>query len=183
MAHEAVRVPSLTLPISIVEPSDVRKTYRELEGIDEFLRQASLRKSGASPNLPRTTKSLDDMAELNALQLLDPVDRAKAMQFLETLLADAPVIHISFAAEPSMSFTTKVITWLRKNIHPLVLMQIGLQPSIGAGCIVRTENKVFDFSLRQYLVERKAMLTQAIEGMGGSAEVSAVITKSEISHE
>jgi hypothetical protein len=30
------------------------------------------------------------------------------------------------------------------------LVRVGLQPNIGAGCVVRTTNKSFDFSLRRF---------------------------------
>jgi F0F1-type ATP synthase delta subunit len=103
--------------------------------------------------------------EANALQLLDATDRARAAEFLEKVASDAPVVHISFATDPSPAFMTKIVTWLRQNIHPQLLVQIGLQPSIAAGCVVRTESKVFDFSMRQFLVEKRDLLTQAIAGM------------------
>jgi F0F1-type ATP synthase delta subunit len=166
MAHEALKPStSFVLPVMIVEPADVRRMTRELEAVDEFLRQAKIRKPGTPVSVPKTTKNLDTFVEMNALQLLDAVDRAKAAEFLEKVASDAPVVHISFATDPSAVFMTKIITWLRQNIHPLLLVQIGLQPSIAAGCVVRTESKVFDFSLRQYLVARRDMLTQAITGM------------------
>lgn len=163
MAREALKTTApFVLPVSIVEPGHVRRMSRELEGVDEFLRQAKLRKPGTPVSVPKTTRNLDAFVAANALQLLDPVDRAKAAEFLEQVAASAPIMHISFASDPSAAFMAKIVTWLRQNIHPLVLVQIGLQPSIAAGCVVRTESKVFDFSMRQYLVARRDMLTQAI---------------------
>jgi hypothetical protein len=47
---------------------------------------------------------------------------------------------------------------LRENIHPLVLITFGLQPNIGAGTVVRTTNKYFDFSLGQALAKNRTML-------------------------
>ena len=55
------------------------------------------------------------------------------------------------------------MTWLRREIHPLVLMTVGLQPNIGAGCIVRTTNKYFDFSLRQDFANKRDLLQAALE--------------------
>lgn len=166
MAHDTSKQSAaFGLPLSVVEPGDIRKMSRELEGVDEFLRQARLRKPGSPVTAPKTTKNLDSFLDLNGITVLDDTERARAAKLLEQILADAPVIHISFAAEPSSAFMAKIMTWLRQNVHPFVLVQIGLQPSIAAGCTVRTENKVFDFSMRQYLLEKRDLLTQAISEM------------------
>ena len=74
-------------------------------------------------------------------------------------------MHISFSADPSPLFTQKLITWLRAELHPLVLIQIGIQPNMGAGCVVRTTNKYFDFSLRSRFKEKGAVLTQLLQGV------------------
>ena len=171
MAHEAVKSEhTFTLPAAVVEPADIRRLSRELEELDDFLRQANIRKGGEATAAPKVTKTLDALADANGLNLLQAVDRAKAASFLDELVRNAPVVHMSFATDPSAAFTAKIVTWLRKNIHPLLLVQIGLQPSIAAGCIVRTNNKVFDFSLRQYVVERKDLLTKAIGSMETSKQ-------------
>lgn len=167
MAHDATKArQSFVLPVTVVGPADVRRLSRELEDVDEFLRQAAIRKGGTTATLPKTTRTLDSFADANALNFLQAIDRAKATAFLDDVMSDAPVIHISFAADPSAAFTAKIVTWLRQNIHERLLVQIGLQPTIAAGCIVRTESKVFDFSLRQYLVAKRDLLTQAIGTMG-----------------
>ena len=68
------------------------------------------------------------------------------------------MIHISFAADPSAAFTDKIVAWFRENIHPFVLIQVGLQPTIAAGCVVRTANHSFDFSLRQHFTKQRQLL-------------------------
>ena len=72
-------------------------------------------------------------------------------------------MHISFSADPSPLFTQKLIAWLRSEIHPLVLLQIGLQPNMGAGCVVRTSNKYFDFSLRDRFKSKGEMLAKIMQ--------------------
>ena len=99
-----------------------------------------------------------------AEDLLQAADRAALAVFLKNLIEQAPTLHISFATDPSASFTAKIVGWLRANIHPLVLVQLGLQPSIAAGCVVRTTNKVFDLSLRDRFSQQKSVLLEALEG-------------------
>ena len=73
-------------------------------------------------------------------------------------------MHISFAAEPSVKALETILVWLRDNIHPKVLLQVGLQPAVAAGCVLRTPNKVFDMSLRAYLDRQGDYLVQLIRG-------------------
>ena len=108
--------------------------------------------------MPKTSHLMDQIIQLNKLNLLQPPHRAALKQFLEAVKRQSPVLHISFSADPSPAFIEKLMAWLRKEIHPLVLLTVGLQPNIGAGCIVRTANKQFDFSLRQDFLEKRDLL-------------------------
>jgi F0F1-type ATP synthase delta subunit len=148
------------LPSLIVGPADVSRVHMELEQLEEYLHQAKLKKVEAK--LPRTSRTLDSLAEINDADLLKEADRQHLVAFIESLQQHAPVLHISFASEPSAAFTTKIVEWLRANISSFVLVQIGLQPSIAAGCVVRTSNKVFDLSLGRFLRAKRHLLTEAL---------------------
>lgn len=154
----------LILPIGIVTSVDVNRLLREVQVLDEFLRQAAIRQPSSSVQLPRVTHSLDDVLNTNKLNILLEPDRKKLEDFLTSVKANAPILHMSFSADPSPLFTQKLMAWLRKEIHPLVLLQIGLQTNIGAGCVVMTTNKSFDFSLRKHLQGQIELLTQQLNG-------------------
>jgi F0F1-type ATP synthase delta subunit len=159
----------LELPILVFGPIEVRRLQRELESLEEYIEQAEIRDKGKQPPLPKTSRLLDALAGNNNLNLLLADNRAVLKKFLKDVDAKAPVIHISFAADPSSAFTAKIVAWLRTNIHPYALLHLGLQPSIAAGCIVRTRNKAFDFSLRNRFHEQRALLLEAIGGSTGKS--------------
>jgi hypothetical protein len=100
------------------------------------------------------------MLQVNKINVLHEEDRNRLVNFLLEVYARAPMLHMSFSADPSPLFMQKLMVWLRKEIHPLVLVQVGLQPNMGAGCVVRTTNKYFDFSLRNRFEERRDVLAQ-----------------------
>lgn len=152
------------LPRSVVGPVDVRRLTREVEALDDFMRQAAIR-GGSTNTMPKVSHELTELTESNGLNLLQVDDRGKTARTLVVLHKSAPVLHISFAADPSASFVNKIIDYLRSNIHPYALVQIGLQPSIGAGCEVRLSSRVFDFSLRTSLLAKRELLTQALADM------------------
>lgn len=170
MAHETKPAKGqLGLPILVTSAVDVGRLIRELEQIDNALLQLSLRASGTTVQMPKTSHLMDQMIELNALNLLQPKDRAKLSEFLTAVRAKAPVLHMSFSADPSPAFIEKLMTWLRREINPYVLLTIGLQPTLGVGCIVRTTNKYFDFSLRQDFIKKRELLLAQMSQMETAA--------------
>lgn len=155
----------LKLPLSVITKLDLLRLVREANALQEYLLQAQVRSGGTPmPQLPKLSRLLDDTARANEVNLLDADQRARLIAALEQLKASALVIHMSFAAEPSGAFLTNIITWLRGNISSLVVLQVGLQPQLAAGCIVRTENKLLDFSLRAHFISRREALAKILEG-------------------
>lgn len=168
--------PQLNLPVLIFGVLEVRRLRRELEGLEDYMQQAAIREPGKQPPLPRVSRLLEAVATDNSLQLLQADHRKQIRQFLDYIEHKAPNLHISFAIDPSSAFTAKIVTWLRANIHPYALLEVGLQPNIAAGCIVRTTNKIFDFSLRERFADAASLLVTALQAAGGMAPaaVSAI---------
>lgn len=153
---------SATLTPLITSPGDLKRTRRELEALDDFLSQSSLRTGGKAVKLPAISRLLEDMANDNSINLLKKADRDRLQRFLTLLLKKAPVIHITLASEPSSHALSKLLAWLRANIHPQVLVSVGVQPAIAAGCIVRTASHEYDFTLGQSLAAQQALLIKNI---------------------
>ena len=161
MALEAKPAVVMIVPDSVTGHSDVSRINRELEKVINNLDQAELRKSEASQLT--LSQSLQDLAKINDIDIQDSAGRAELAKMLSTLQKTAPSIHISLAAEPSPEFTRKLVTWLRKEINPQLLLEIGLQPTIAAGCIIRTNSKYFDCSMRQHLLSHKDKLVERLK--------------------
>ncbi len=159
MAEPPPAAEALQLPVQVVSPADISRLLREAETLEEFMH----RQTGQALEPPRTSRLLQEFAAANSLNVLQAADRQAATTFLQAIKAHAPVVHMSFATDPSAAFTAKLVTWLRTNIHPQLLVRIGLQPSIAAGCVVRTPNKVFDFSLRQKFTDQRGRLIDTLK--------------------
>lgn len=169
----ARKLPGLLLPNLLVGRGDVVRLGRELEQLSDRLDQAALRradspaktesKAKAVPSTITASSGLTELVEANQLDLSKGTDRQQLAKFLDELKRHAPSIHMSFAAEPPANFTAKLVDWLRREIHPLVLLEIGLQPSIAAGCIIRTNSKYFDCSMRQHLLQNRTQLIERLK--------------------
>lgn len=154
---------ALLLSLGVISPSDVNRLRRELSSLNDFFAQAAARKAGTSMTPPRTTQLLDDLAKLNKKNLLQKEDRDDLDKQLEALMLKAPKLRISFAVEPPPRVVETILNWLRQNLDPRILLSVGLQPNIGAGCVLRTPNREFDMSMRQHLIDSRPYLAQLIE--------------------
>jgi F0F1-type ATP synthase delta subunit len=152
------------LPSQVTTTGDLNRLIRELDTLDDYLNQAALRSAQEASKLPQTSRVLEELAASHSLQLLRPGDRKAFKAILGEIKQQAPTIHFSFASPPSLTFLNKLVTWLRTNIDTNLLLKIGLEPSIAGGCIVRTTNKQFDFSLRKHFVLQHDLLVNVLTG-------------------
>lgn len=158
MAHDQVWSDVYSLPLQVATPVDVGRLIREVEALDNILIAYDVKGTVDEAKMPKTTLLLDAIIDANKMNLLDADQRAKLLQFLQTARAHAPVIHVSFGSDPAPAFIEKLMTWLRREIHPQLLITVGLQPNVGAGCLVRTTNHYFDFSLRESFKNNRELL-------------------------
>jgi len=153
---------AIHLPTGVVSTGDARRLRRDLAALEETLQAVRLRTNAPVAKLPRLSRSLEEFASTNRLNFLLPDDRHHAAVYMDAVIKKAPVLHISFASEATRKFTTELIQWLRINFDSEMLIEIGLEPNIAAGSMVRTSNKVFDFSLMKHLEGQRAMLMERL---------------------
>jgi|SRR5665213_2379229 len=149
------------LPSSLAQPVDLNRMIRDLELISEHLGQEALKDPDKKipVNLPDKIK---DLSEKYKIDVNDKKQRENLLQWLKHLREVAPVVNVSFASEASVEATEKITAWFRKEIHPYCLVVIGIEPNIGVGSMVRTNNKVFDFSLKTKIKNSTDLFEDAI---------------------
>ncbi len=152
------------MPLTVVSKVDVAKLMREIIALNDFLVGASNRTPGEPVQLPKVSRSLEQTASENQLNLIDENQRKELYSKLSSVMNKSPQIHMSFASEPSAKAVSRLLEWLRNNIDTHTLLQIGLQPNIAAGAVVRTPNLFFDLSLRHYLKQQEPYLAQLLRG-------------------
>lgn len=157
-----VQMEAIHLPTGVVSTGDARRLHRDLAALEETLQAVRLRTNSPVAKLPRLNRSLEEFAATNRLNFLLPDDRHHAAVFMNYVLKSAPVLHISFASEATRKFTTELVLWLRANFDSDMLVEIGLEPNIAAGSVVRTTNKMFDFSLMKHLESKRDMLMERL---------------------
>jgi hypothetical protein len=149
--------PGILLPDSIVSPLDFGQILRELFALDQFLSA-----SKAASKLPFTSPALNAIikqADINPLMAADRTRLTKQLQFVRRT---APAVQISFASQPSRQALRVLVRWFRENGHPNTLISVGIQPNIAGGCVLRTANKEFDFSLQKLFQQNKPRLAKQL---------------------
>lgn len=150
----------IVLPEQLVGSVDLSRAIRELELLDEAYNQNELRGKKTLPEKPSTI--LAEVAHASSVDLKISGQREQLLTLLNGFKEHAPRIRITLANEASTNFIRKLLIWMRTNLHPLLLLEVGLQPTMAAGCIIRTENKVFDMSLRHHFTENRHVLLEKI---------------------
>jgi F0F1-type ATP synthase delta subunit len=158
----------LKLPNGLIGRPDAARLVREMNSLNDFFAGAKTRPAGSPVSAPRVSRLLEALAAENNLNLLDQAQRAQLQSRLSDLYEHAPGLHISFAVEPSPKAFEKILVWIRQNIHPQALVQVGLQPAIAGGCMLRTTNKMFDMSLRTHLQKQSDYLVRLLGANNGS---------------
>ncbi len=153
----------LTLPIQVITKADVSRLNRETQGLMAFFAQAAI-KGATAQTVPQLSAQLTALLNENKLNMLKENDRLAVSEFLSQLLVHAPIVHASFAVDPKPDFLMRITAWFRKEAHPNVLLQLGLRPSIAAGCVFRTTNKYFDFSFKKHFEDNKSALGASLRG-------------------
>jgi len=154
---------NLYLPNELITRQDLRRVGREASALLDVLQQAHVRaKQGVKTTMPRVSPILEALAASNKI----PLDNAQAVEGLvaniEAWQEAAVTFNFSFASSPSAAFLQKLVAWLRREITPLAVVQVGLRPSIAAGCILKVNSKTFDLSLGRRLNEQKSKLQEVL---------------------
>lgn len=137
---------SPTLPVTVRTRADVARLSREVRAYDEVVRESQLR-SRQIPELTSISESLSILLATLKVDLKDAQSRHILVEKLQAIHQGAPVVHLSFATQPSSVALDALVGWFRMNAHAMTLIEVSVLPSIVAGCRIRTTNQVFNFSL------------------------------------
>src|SRR5689334_10155040 len=81
----------LILPLSVVNHTDVVRLLREIQAVDDSMKQAAIREPGTNVKLPKTGRLLDQMLETNKLNILMEPDRKRLLNMMVALQEKAPI--------------------------------------------------------------------------------------------
>lgn len=157
------------LPITIVTKRDIARLVREFEALDGALTEKKVRKKAGAKakTMPALSQRLQAFLDVNPMNLENTTVRRSYVKQLRLLKENIAVIHMSFAVETDVESIQRLISWLREFVHPLAVIEVHIQPALVAGVYIRTQNKVFDLSVRNALVKKRVELQKELESLHG----------------
>ena len=146
------------LPLSLITPQDGQAAREYITGLIAARRA---KRSVAGPSgLPADTQSWVD-----GLLSADTIAAAEAGQrSLATILDAAPVIELDVAAPLSPATLQTIATWLRREIHPAVMIRQRVDRNLLGGVRIRTGRAMYDKSIASALEGSRAVMTELIHG-------------------
>lgn len=164
--------PQLMLPASVISRVDMTRLVRDLEAVDDSLEAQKARREGESGRyrLPNMSQVLNDFLTINKLDIMNDRVRMDLKSQLRKLKEHAPVLHMTFATEADPESLQQLAAWIRRELHPLALISVGLQPSLVGGVYLRTPNHVHDFSLRNHMKDSRQLIVTALDKLKETAQ-------------
>jgi F0F1-type ATP synthase delta subunit len=159
---------TLRLPPSILGINEVNQALREIDLIEDQAMQHRIYRAeihNSTAGVLSVSNSLNELAINNGLDLDDGVMRSKLKGILSDIKQHAPVIHMGLAREITNAELIPIIDWMRSNLHPDTLLNVGLQPDIIGGCTIRTPNRYYDFSLKKHFETARVSLLTKIKAL------------------
>lgn len=152
------------LPKQLIRRADLARLVREVEDIDSELEAQKVRSKGSGEyRLPNMSNALSECIAINKIEITDDHTRMLFKENLRALKDSAPIVHLTFAIEADPASLQTIASWLRDNIHPQTLIEVGLQPGLIAGVYMRTPNQVHDFTIKNLFAQKRDVMIRLIE--------------------
>lgn len=153
---------TMKLPTALVSSTDVSRVIRELEQVDNEFEQQRVHAPGAALVVPSLSQSLASLSRDNNVNLADDAARSALRKWMVTIKNSAPVLHVTFASDAEPEIVAQIVGWIREKLHPLALVTTGVQPNLVGGCVVRTPDHIYDFSLRERFHSHRSSFVEAL---------------------
>jgi len=140
------------LPGAVYSPQLLESVIFDIQTYLDWYRQNQIRlKVGAKP---KGEPNHSDETVLTIEAWLK--GKSPTLESLQSLLEhlrqlDLPEVHVMLAALPNRTQRQQLVDWFRNNATPKVLLSFVADRNLGGGIVVRTPNRVFDFTWKQEL--------------------------------
>lgn len=158
-----------TLPAGVVTKVDVSRLVREFEAVDNALTAKTVRKKAGAESAepPAISPQLTAFLDQNPVELDDTNARSAYIKQIRKLKDNVKVMNMTFAVVADPESLQQLSAWLRTSVHPHTVIDVHLQPALVAGVYLRSQNHVFDFSVRNALKAKRGELEKELGALRG----------------
>ena len=158
---------AFNLPSNINTPQLLEAVEFEVERLRTWLSDSEVKrkvgaKAVAEPSRsPETQTLIDGWLEGRTMTVETLAGLASELTKLKPV-----TVHLTLAALPGESLKLTLIEWFRTNCCPDLLISFSADRTIGGGLIIRTPNRIFDYSFRQRLIDGRSKIPELIRHVG-----------------
>ncbi len=163
MAPKTPKRKEFILPAAVYSPQLLESVIYDLQVYVDWIRQNEIRakvgtKLKEEPNHSDETVLVIEAWQNGEAPTIDSVhallDHLKNMHL--------PEVHITLAALPNYAQRKTLVDWFRNNTAPELLVSFVADRNLGGGLVVRTPNRVFNYSWSQELVAGRDKLAEIV---------------------
>ncbi len=153
---------TLTLPATIASRQDVMRLRTEVERYRSWMDQYE-NAAKRSVTYQNEQPMLSEGASLMIRQWLDSKQLLTDMiKNLADIAASAPSMTLTLAGPPPASVQASLVTWVRENIDPAMLVEFRWNTRILGGIIAKTDTGFHDWSYRDRLLANRDKLIERL---------------------
>lgn len=160
---------NLKLPDTVFSSQDLNGLILEIHEYTKWLQHESIKQrvnASKSSDHPVLTTAASDLIR----QSNDGKDPSRAqledlIQTLKNYKDKAPSITVTLAAPPTVSVKRTLVTWLRENITPNVLVNFQFNSTLLGGMVVRSGSHIFDWSFRRQILENRDKFPEVLRNV------------------
>jgi hypothetical protein len=164
MASDAQpQAPAYELPPAVYSPQLLEAVTYEIEEYLDWYRQMRVQSRVGAKAAAEPTHSAETVVVIEAWL----AGKKPTLESLEELVAQLkslklPEVHIMLAALPNRAQREALVSWFRNNATPHLLLSFVADRNLGGGIVVRTPNRVFDFSWKQQLINGREKIPEIL---------------------
>ena len=159
----ASETPVFVLPSSVYSPELLDSVTYEIAQYITWYRENRIHARVGAAGLAEPDHSAETAQVIEAyaagrpltLTILDELEK-----FLREL--KLPIAHVTLAALPNHAQRQQLVDWFRLTVGAPMLISFVGDRNLGGGILVRTPNRVFDYSWKQKLIEGRAKLAEVV---------------------
>ncbi len=154
------------LPSAIYSPDLLDSVVYEAQQYLDWYRQARVQKKVGATAAEEPTHSAETLLVIEAW--LD--GKKPTLEAIEELIVylkalKLPVVHLTLAALPNHGQRARLVDWFRANVANNILIAFVADRNLGGGLVVRTPNRIFDYTWKEQLIAGRDKLPGIIHAI------------------
>lgn len=154
------------LPTAIYSPELMESVTYELEQYLDWYRSTRIQKTVGAKPVEEPTHSAETVLVIEAWL----EGKTATTETIEALVAHLkelklPVVHLTLAALPNHSQRVQLVDWFRNNVSHGLLISFVADRNLGGGLVVRTPNRIFDYTWKEQLIAGRDKLPGIIHAV------------------